>query len=763
MADNQTQLQIVVSAVDNATAELKKIADTMKSGIAPAASAVSSSTDNMTGSVLQGVAAYSALTKAGDAVIGFFKDSIAQAKEAEQVNAQLEAVIRSTGGAAGVTAQQARDLGEALQKTTTFSHEATVSAENMLLTFTNISKDIFPEATKITLDMSTALGQDLKSSAIQLGKALQDPIDGVTALRRVGVNFTQSQQDVIAKLVETGKGAQAQKLILAELTKEFGGSATAAAQTFTGQLEQMQNQFDDLKQEVGEKLMPYLVQFFQLIKENQDTIIATAEVLGGIVVALSAMLIIEKVIAGVQAFNVALGVTGTTVAATLPEVIALAAAMTALIEATKSYNALKNESAAAADSEGEATKQGISVLQEGIKLRSSENPLLEQKGKLLVAIANAQEKNDTEQLKSLKNQQAALNTQISKDKDATAAMDKLKASTIEASTSPDTNFNIPTQGVDKLGAAVKKLESTYQDLKDKTSQSLAELADAERKSLAEIEGNIAKTNADILKLTNDYNQQQIDGKNDLATQIVEAQQKIADDQAALYKETDDDRKQALQKEISSIQGTLQANSSLVGSLNDQVTAAQQRASETDLQRAIDDYNQKNILQKQEYDSKMQALKDELAAENQQQLSILALYGMKQVAIMDLDNQALAAYKSIMEQHKKTTLDTVNAEIEALSALASKVSTIQGASGMNSFSNVTTTQVHDAVITPGGDVIQTDPADYIFATKTPQNLGGGGANINVSINGGVFTSQDSLRILADQIMKLVNNNIKLRTI
>lgn len=171
--------------------------------------------------------------------------------ESEDTAAQLDAVLKSTAGAAGVTRDAAIDLASSLQKTTTYSDEAVLSAENLLLTFTSIGKDIFPDATKTVLDMSTALGQDTKASAIQLGKALQDPINGVTALRRVGVNFSEDQQKVIANLVETGRSAEAQKLILAELNKEFGGSATAAASTFNGQLKQVWNSINDVMEVVG--------------------------------------------------------------------------------------------------------------------------------------------------------------------------------------------------------------------------------------------------------------------------------------------------------------------------------------------------------------------------------------------------------------------------------------------------------------------------------------------------------------------------------
>ncbi|HDQ16263.1 MAG TPA: hypothetical protein ENN45_04320 [Bacteroidetes bacterium] len=43
------------------------------------------------------------------------------------------------------------------------------------------------------------------------------------------------------------------------------------------------------------------------------------------------------------------------------------------------------------------------------------------------------------------------------------------------------------------------------------------------------------------------------------------------------------------------------------------------------------------------------------------------------------------------------------------------------------------KVNDAIITPSGKIIRTNPQDYIIATKTPQTLGGGNNNITININ------------------------------
>jgi len=148
---------------------------------------------------------------------------------------QTNAVLTSTGGAANISGQGITDLTDKLSKKTATDQAVIRSGENMLLTFTNVKNevgagnDIFNQATGTILDMSKALGQDTKSSAIQLGKALNDPIKGVTALQRVGVTFTAQQKDQIKTMVASNNTMGAQKIILAELNKEFGGSAAAAA------------------------------------------------------------------------------------------------------------------------------------------------------------------------------------------------------------------------------------------------------------------------------------------------------------------------------------------------------------------------------------------------------------------------------------------------------------------------------------------------------------------------------------------------------
>lgn len=189
-----------------------------------------------------------------------------QFEDAENVTQQTAAVLESTGSAAKVTASQVEELADALSKKAGVDDEVIQAGENMLLTFKNIrnevgkGNDIFDQTVKATLDvaagMAAASGSaiDLKATSIQIGKAMNDPIAGMSALTRVGIQFTAQQQEQIKAMVESGNLMGAQKIILAELNSQFQGSAEAQ-KTASGA---MRVAFENLAESIGEVLAPVI-------------------------------------------------------------------------------------------------------------------------------------------------------------------------------------------------------------------------------------------------------------------------------------------------------------------------------------------------------------------------------------------------------------------------------------------------------------------------------------------------------------------------
>ncbi len=164
---------------------------------------------------------------------------------------KLNSVLEATGHAAGFTLPELKKMASGLQDVTTYGDETILSGMSILATFKNIRGEGFERTTKAALDMSTILKTDMKSSMIMLGKALNEPKTGLTALTRAGVTFSDQQKEQIKTMVEAGDVVGAQTIILKELESQFGGAAEKAGGPFDKALKQLKNTFGDLLEEVG--------------------------------------------------------------------------------------------------------------------------------------------------------------------------------------------------------------------------------------------------------------------------------------------------------------------------------------------------------------------------------------------------------------------------------------------------------------------------------------------------------------------------------
>jgi phage-related protein len=246
---SQATLELLVEMKGDAEKGLSSLGGTLKS----------------LGGVALGVAA------GGIAAVGAtLISAVGDARQARQIFAQTEAVIKSTGGAAGVSAQQVADYASSLSAASgksLFGDDQIEQSENLLLTFTNIKGKSLEAATAMSVDLAQAMGGEPKDAAIQLGKALNDPIKGISALTRIGVTFTDEQKAQIQTMQEAGDVAGAQGVILAELNKEFGGSAEAAAKA-DGGWAQFTDRLGEAKEALGTALLPLLGQLAGFLNDT---------------------------------------------------------------------------------------------------------------------------------------------------------------------------------------------------------------------------------------------------------------------------------------------------------------------------------------------------------------------------------------------------------------------------------------------------------------------------------------------------------------
>lgn len=212
-------------------------------------------------------------------IASFFKWVIAEAQEAARATAQLNAVIKSTWGAAWLSSKEIQSMATELWKLNGIDNDVVASAQNMLLTFTNIKWWVFKEATQAVLDLATAMNggltpsaEELSKTSIQVGKALNDPIKWITALQKVWVTFDDTQKKQIANFIKQWDVAAADRIIIAELNKEFGGSAQAQLETYGGKVQALNVRIWEMKESIWNALIPVLAKIIWFFSPVIDSV-----------------------------------------------------------------------------------------------------------------------------------------------------------------------------------------------------------------------------------------------------------------------------------------------------------------------------------------------------------------------------------------------------------------------------------------------------------------------------------------------------------
>lgn len=211
-----------------------------------------------------------AIALAGIAALGkFMAESAALADESNRIQANLAASIKSTGGAAGLSVRDINAMNDALMEQTGIDDELLTQASAVLLTFRHISSDAFPRATQAAIDLSAKLGGDLQGSIVMVGKALDDPIAGVTALRRVGVQLSDEQEQQIKDFMDVNDLASAQAVIMQELETQVGGTASAIHEQ-GNRSEDAKNAIENLKEEIGQSMIPAQQAWNEAVQKAAD-------------------------------------------------------------------------------------------------------------------------------------------------------------------------------------------------------------------------------------------------------------------------------------------------------------------------------------------------------------------------------------------------------------------------------------------------------------------------------------------------------------
>jgi ribosomal protein L12E/L44/L45/RPP1/RPP2 len=182
-------------------------------------------------------------------------------EQAEIASSKLASVMQSMG--VGMATQRVDAYAESLQDLTAVDADIIKAAQTKLATFANLNKTInksggaFDRATVAAIDLAAAGFGSIESNAVQLGKALNDPIKGISSLTRNGITFTAQEKLKIKTLVQSNKTLEAQDLILKAIEKQVGGTAEAGVSVF----DRLNRSMESVSDEVGKILLPYMKDF----------------------------------------------------------------------------------------------------------------------------------------------------------------------------------------------------------------------------------------------------------------------------------------------------------------------------------------------------------------------------------------------------------------------------------------------------------------------------------------------------------------------
>jgi hypothetical protein len=189
---------------------------------------------------------------------GFLVTAAKGAEDARIANEKLGSVLDTMGF--GAATDRVSAYAESLEKTVAVDADVIKATQTKLATFGELTKSVgkadgaFDRATKAALDLAAAGFGTAEGNAVQLGKALQNPIKGIAALAKSGVTFTDSEKEKIKALTESGKLLEAQEMILKAVEGQVGGTAEASASSF----DKMKFSLAGVSDTFGEMLLPVI-------------------------------------------------------------------------------------------------------------------------------------------------------------------------------------------------------------------------------------------------------------------------------------------------------------------------------------------------------------------------------------------------------------------------------------------------------------------------------------------------------------------------
>lgn len=706
-------LEWTLTAEDKASGTFQKVAlsardlSSASDDVAKSSTSAGKSWLDMAKGVFAGGAALAAAHAAFGLLKSVIVDGIAEAQEYQSVQAQLAAVLTSTGGAAGLVQSDLNAMAEEYAHLAQGGSEAINALQASLLTFTNITSETFKRTTMAALDLATAMNggvlptaEELRAQSIQLGKALNDPTKGLTALTRVGVEFTVQQQEQIKTLQEAGQVTEAQTIILDELAKEYGGSASAAAETFHGRMVQLNNAVGDVKKSIGMALLPTLSVLVDNLIDTTGKVAVTDEQMGkwqrGIFEVFGSIRTIIQIIGGF------IGVIGALAMVFVKAEQVILAWATDVVRAI--VNVGKNASAVFS-----AMKQAITG-DFGGALDTLKGLVADvfkttidyggQLGGAFVDVGSA----ITDGMQNAKEAVVGFAYERATFDDMAAKMRNTADQAVNTGNAMASGMG---EGSDAAGEAKQKIEDSlnkvneeYEKSRGKIAGELLQLEQSHNESIEKIKDKLSDLNTSLRETTTEYQNTIGEINKTEAERVVEQEQTIADlqdqiaqiranpsgDEGALS-ESDNSQIAALESQLAKEKTAYETYIEERKGLDDELTEARRRASLTEFERFVEDINAKRTEEQAAFDARVAEIQMEVT-EQQNALALEnAVYEAKKAMYAEVDaafqtfHDSYLANLGEMGSYTSETVAVMASELERITKLFAEIQSIRADAGL----------------------------------------------------------------------------------
>jgi hypothetical protein len=263
------------SALKTAKSETTGLKNSM-AGMSSGASKGFASMGSAMKSVAKGTAVVAAAVVAAGAAIGALTYKLILSGEAaNSADARVRNIAKSMGlfgDQSDAVAERLNNLADKIELQTGVDGNAIQLTQAKLLTFKELANTAdelggnFDRATQAAVDMAAAGFGTAEQNAVQLGKALDDPISGLAALRRSGITFTEEEKAKIKTLAESNRMHEAQAIVLAAIEKQVGGTATATAEASVQIKAALSQGFAEVGKPLAEAVASITPQFLEFVE-----------------------------------------------------------------------------------------------------------------------------------------------------------------------------------------------------------------------------------------------------------------------------------------------------------------------------------------------------------------------------------------------------------------------------------------------------------------------------------------------------------------